>query len=446
VSHPKTVQTPGTTEVLRVFGAAVRHLGHIVGERATMGQSPFLRALIKGISLPRHASVSLRGVKNLTVVATTIRRFGRRRVDNHLMGHAVGLSRGIEQVFREIGDDHDIARGVRPDRHRPHDLIEIEWVDVGIDNDHEFGIAEAVRRRSIQRTRTSDDYIQMSTAFAPSKGDAPIFRKFLKDVFQNDKRLIHNFLLYLGYSIAGTNKQEIFIIWDGEGGNGKGTLCKLMAHIFKDYTAVGNNKLLEPTGNLHPTSIAKLDKKRFTQFSEIEGSAHINAFVKAASGNDSIPARGMRENEYDIPIHGPLNIMANLKPVFDAGSMSMRRRMRVVPFDVKFEGRQDIGLLDKLKSESEVIMNILLSYACHYYRRHHVGSRVIALCPAVKRATRNYLDDADHLARWLEECCDFDISIKWDGEVSDEYFMSGKGSDLTYTLFPSYIKFCKEII
>ena len=70
----------------------------------------------------------------------------RRGINDHLVRHSGRLAGGIKQVFREVRNDHDIPRRIGANRHGPHDLVEIERVDVGINDDYKLGIAEPVRR------------------------------------------------------------------------------------------------------------------------------------------------------------------------------------------------------------------------------------------------------------------------------------------------------------
>ena len=77
------------------------------------------------------------GIEHLAIVTTSIRRDRRRGVDYHLVRHSIRLTGRIQQVLREVRQDHHVASRVGANGHGPHDLIEIERIDVGIDHDDE---------------------------------------------------------------------------------------------------------------------------------------------------------------------------------------------------------------------------------------------------------------------------------------------------------------------
>src|SRR6476469_4203406 len=87
-----------------------------------------------------------RGVEFLAVVSADVRRLGRRGVDDHLVADARRLPGGTEQVDRQVRHDRDVAVRVDLDRHGPHDLVEVEGVDVLVDDDDDAGVPETVRR------------------------------------------------------------------------------------------------------------------------------------------------------------------------------------------------------------------------------------------------------------------------------------------------------------
>src|ERR1700722_14978164 len=87
-----------------------------------------------------------RRVEDLAIVPATVGRPWRGRIQDHFARHSTRNAGRIEEILRKIGDDHDIAGGVGPYRYRPHDLVEVEWIDVLVDDDHKLRVTEAVRR------------------------------------------------------------------------------------------------------------------------------------------------------------------------------------------------------------------------------------------------------------------------------------------------------------
>src|ERR1700722_11244196 len=87
-----------------------------------------------------------RRVEDLAIVPATVGRPWRGRIQNHFARHSTRKAGPIEKILRKIWYDHDIAGGIGPYRYSPHDLVEVERIDVLVDDDHELGVTEAVRR------------------------------------------------------------------------------------------------------------------------------------------------------------------------------------------------------------------------------------------------------------------------------------------------------------
>ena len=86
----------------------------------------------------------LRLVQFLPIVAANIGGDRRRRVDDHLMRpFQLGWPAGSSRFSGKVRHDNDVACRVYLDRHRPHHLIEVERIDIGVDNDDNLGIARA---------------------------------------------------------------------------------------------------------------------------------------------------------------------------------------------------------------------------------------------------------------------------------------------------------------
>jgi len=64
--------------------------------------------------------------------------------------------------------------------------------------------------------------------------DAPckIWKRFLREVFQDDKTLIRHVQKILGYALTGRGSKHIFVILHGVGRNGKTTLVEVLRHVL----------------------------------------------------------------------------------------------------------------------------------------------------------------------------------------------------------------------
>jgi putative DNA primase/helicase len=78
----------------------------------------------------------------------------------------------------------------------------------------------------------------------------------------------------------------------------------------------------------------------------------------------------------------------------------MRRRLLLIPFDTRFEGKhRDPDMLAKLKGEAGAILAWLIVGAADW---HECGLQVPE---RVRAASDEYADAMDSLGLWLTECC-----------------------------------------
>jgi putative DNA primase/helicase len=129
----------------------------------------------------------------------------------------------------------------------------------------------------------------------------------------------------------------------------------------------------------------------------------------------------MRENSFEFIPELKLFIGTNHKPVIRDTSLGMWRRVRLVPFDAKFEGAdRDAQLTEKLKAEAEGI----LAWAVEGARVAVDGEPGIPECVAA--ASEDYREAEDIIGRFLKECCWIDRNLR-----------ASSG-----TLFKAFEKFC----
>ena len=69
------------------------------------------------------------------------------------------------------------------------------------------------------------------------QADFPLFRAFLDQIFDENKKLIRFVQKLVGYSLTGrTNEQLLVILW-GTGANGKSTLIEVLSAMLGEYAA-----------------------------------------------------------------------------------------------------------------------------------------------------------------------------------------------------------------
>lgn len=216
------------------------------------------------------------------------------------------------------------------------------------------------------RRHSRDDLL---TKLAPVRFDpeatCPIFDAFLARI-QPDAA-VRGFLQRLfGYCLTGDVTEQVFVIFHGEGANGKSTLTDLMREVFGDYAATVPAGVFMSKHNDDPDkarpSLAKLPGVRLLLMSEPKGGAMLDeSLVKAVTGMEPLPTRNLHEKEFDLrPVFKPI-MSTNHKPGISGQDTGIWRRVKLVPFEVVIpEAERDRGLPDRLREEKAGVFNWLL--------------------------------------------------------------------------------------
>ena len=111
---------------------------------------------------------------------------------------------------------------------------------------------------------------------------------------------------------------EKFVIFAGNGGNGKGMIDDLMLLMLGNYGLIGNNGLLFETSKTgsNPEK-ANLHKKRFVVFREPpEKKKFENSIIKELTGGGEFSARGLYESDAKKELNLTMIVECNKKPLF----------------------------------------------------------------------------------------------------------------------------------
>lgn len=241
---------------------------------------------------------------------------------------------------------------------------------------------------------------------------APRFEQFESEVFNGDADLIGYVRRKIGYALTGDDSVQEIDIWYGEGSNGKNLYADTVRALLGDYACQAESSLLlQKRTDDHPTGVADLQGKRFVTASETDDGRRIaEALVKQLTGDAVIKARRMHENFFEFARTFKLFLCTNHKPVVRGTDHAIWRRIRLVPFGVKFvkQGEpttpplileEDLHLKEKLIAEGPGIINLFLA-ACLDWQKD--GMRPPE---AVKAATDEFRSEMDTVSGFLAECC-----------------------------------------
>ena len=220
-----------------------------------------------------------------------------------------------------------------------------------------------------------------------------------------DQEIIEFLHRFLGYGLTGHTKEHQFAFFYGTGGNGKTTLLEVIRTLYGTYVTKVNSEVFTraPKDN-HPTAMTSFHGARFVYCSEFdEDDAFDSARIKELTGGDSITTRKMHQNYYTfLPTH-TLAIASNWRPRLDTIDDAIKRRILLVPFDLKLEDHEkDSNLKDKLLMELPGILAWLIKGAMKWYQSGLTTSK------RIESGTAKYFEESDVIQQFIDERCEVD--------------------------------------
>jgi putative DNA primase/helicase len=249
---------------------------------------------------------------------------------------------------------------------------------------------------------------QVPIAFNPS-AECPRWEQFLCEIFAGDTELISFVQKAAGYSLAGDTREQCFFILHGSGSNGKSVFLNIIQSVLGEYSAVtGTDTLMEkPTGSI-PNDVARLKGKRLVTASETNAGKRLaEGLVKQLTGSDKMSARFLHQEFFEFKPEFKLWLACNHLPRIDGADHAIVRRIKLIPFNVKFNNPNestippylDSELPAKLQHELEGILRWMVA-GCLKWQAEGLG-----VPKAISIATGNYKADMDSLGTFIAECC-----------------------------------------
>jgi putative DNA primase/helicase len=235
-----------------------------------------------------------------------------------------------------------------------------------------------------------------------AKATCPRWRQFLLEIFDGNDEVIDFLHRALGYSLTGDTREECLFLLYGTGRNGKGTLIKTVQAALGDYAGTTDfSTFIATKDDRGPRDdVANMRGRRFVVSQEVrEGAPLAESLVKWLTGGDRVRARNLyaRSTEWDPTHH--LWLAVNSKPVIRGTDPGIWSRIRLVPFSVCFDGREDRTLKAKLLEELPGILGWLVKGCLRWQ------SEGLSECKTVEDATAEYRAESDNFARFIEEFC-----------------------------------------
>lgn len=253
---------------------------------------------------------------------------------------------------------------------------------------------------------------QMACKF-DAAAQCPKWLDSLNKIFEGDQELIDYHQELFSTGLVADLCKDAGDMGEGGGGNGKTTVYGCMTRLFGEYggTFGGAELLTEDKMGREPYRLADLRGLRFVFSSELKAGEVLDAarWKKLRDPEDKFGARGIRKDPISFYPWFVLVLATNNLPEIANLDDGLKRRTRVVHFNYKFSGNEDIDMfLSKhLVPEFSGIFNWLLEGLLRVYDN---GGK-IKVPEKIKKWTAEYFGEFNHLERFLGERVE---TVEWD--------------------------------
>lgn len=253
--------------------------------------------------------------------------------------------------------------------------------------------------------------------------------KFLDEVTNGNKELQEYIQRSIGYSLSGSTREQCAYFLYGMGNNGKSTFLDVIADMMGGYASNAQPEtiMMKRFGSEGANSdIARLKSARFVTSEEPTEGVRLNeGLLKQLTGGSKVTCRFLYGDEFEYMPEFKIWIATNHKPIIMGTDFGIWRRIKLIPFEVNIpKEKVDKMLKYKLRKEMPQIMRWAVEGCIKWQREGIVEPQ------CVLEATKEYKQEMDLLAGFLEQCVVIDYDCKDKIASSD--------------LFKAYSRWAKE--
>lgn len=245
--------------------------------------------------------------------------------------------------------------------------------------------------------------------------ECPTWRAFVSKILGGKPDIVAFVQRAVGYSLTGATTEQVLFFLYGTGSNGKSTFLETIRALIADYAHQANfDTFLTKQGAQGPRNdVARLKGARLvTALEAPEGTRFDETLIKTLTGGDTVAARFLYREDFEFVPTFKLWLAANHRPAIRGTDHAIWRRIRLVPFMVKFHDggdpalRKDPALREKLMVELPGILRWAVEGALAWQRTG------LGAPQEVTAATSEYRAEQDTLGQFLEETCVLDASAR----------------------------------
>ena len=283
------------------------------------------------------------------------------------------------------------------------------------------------------REHSPEDFITKTTTVSPGDRGKQIWLDCLNTIFCGDQELIDYVQMICGLAAVGKVEVEALIIAYGCGRNGKSTFWNSVSRVLGLYS--GNISADTLTfgcrRNVKP-EMAEVKGKRLLIAAEMQEGARLNdSTVKQLCSVDDIFAEKKYKDPFSFSPSHSLVLYTNHLPRVSASDDGTWRRLIVIPFNAKIEGKSDIKNYGEYLYENAG--ESILAWIIEGAKKVIALDYQIPVPDCVTKAIDEYRSQNDWFGHFLDEKCDVDESFK-------------ESSSALYQAYRNYSLDCNEYV
>ena len=208
-----------------------------------------------------------------------------------------------------------------------------------------------------------DRITRMAAVDYDKEAAAPLWEKTLA-FWQPDEAMRGYLQRTAGYAFTGCTHEQVFVIHQGRGRDGKSTFMNMLREIAGDFGEVADVRTFLDAGprggaDASPDLARLAGDCRFLSVAEPSRGAKLNeAMIKSFTGGAPIVARRLRQDIFSFTPRPKVFMEANSRPVIRGDDEGIWRRIRLVMWEHQLAPHQvDNDLPRKLRQEASGILN-----------------------------------------------------------------------------------------
>ncbi len=251
-----------------------------------------------------------------------------------------------------------------------------------------------------------ENFITHMTSVSPGEKGAEIWKNALNTFFCGDQELIRYVQCVAGVVCVGQVFLEAMIIAYGDGRNGKSTFWNTLARVMGSYSGnISADSLTASCKRNVKPEMAETRGKRLLIAAEMEEGMRLNtSTVKQLTSTDNVFAEKKYKDPFSFTPSHTLVLYTNHLPKVGALDEGIWRRLIVLPFNAKIEGKSDIkNYTDYLyQNAGESIMAWMIDGAKQAITMGFKPEQP----PCVVKAIEAYREQNNWLGHFLTDCCE----------------------------------------